>query len=389
MTELLCRLFVKDRDNIRSPEVRRSYGTLASVVGIIVNIVLATGKILVGVLFGAISLAGDGINNLSDAGSQIISLISFKMAAKPADRDHPFGHARIEYVASMIVSFFVMLVGWNLFVESITKVLDPSQKTDSSNVWLMVGVLAFAIFSKLWLVLFNRKIAKKIDSAVMKATAADSLSDACASTAVLVAMLILKFTGFDIDGYMGVAVAIVIFIAGIKILNDTKNSILGEAPSDDVVDGIKRIVGEFPDALGIHDMIVHSYGPNRFVANLHIEVDGSKDIFESHDMIDLIEKRLNSELGILSNIHMDPIVVDDEENDAMKAFVIEQVKAVDERLDIHDFRFVKGKTHTNLLFDICAPFEVKMSNDEIEKAVQNKISEEKADHFIVVNVDRC
>lgn len=389
MTELLCRLFVKDRDNIRSPEVRRAYGTLASIVGIIVNIVLAAGKIIVGVMFGAISLAGDGINNLSDAGSQIISLISFKMAAKPADRDHPFGHARIEYVASMIVSFFIMLVGWNLFSESLSKILDPTQVTDSSNIWLMVGVLSVSIFFKLWLVLFNRKIAKKIDSSVMKATAADSLSDACASTAVLIAMLILKFTGIDIDGYMGLAVAVVIFIAGIKILNDTKNSILGEAPSDDVIKGIEAIVAEFPDALGIHDMVVHSYGPNKFVANLHIEVDGSKDIYESHDMIDLIEKRLNSELGILSNIHMDPIVVDDAENDAMKSFVIECVKLVDERLDIHDFRFVKGKTHTNLLFDISVPFEMKRDNAEIVDAIQKRIAEQKPDHFIVVNVDRC
>ena len=389
MTELLCRLFVKDRENIKSPEVRRSYGTLASIVGIIVNLILATGKIIVGVLFGAISLAGDGINNLSDAGSQIISLISFKMAAKPADRDHPFGHARIEYVASMIVSFFVMLVGWNLFRESLEKILDDSIVTDDSNVWLMVGVLAVAIISKLWLVLFNRKIAKKIDSAVMRATAADSLSDACASSAVLVAMLVFKFTGIDVDGYMGIAVAVVIFIAGIKILNDTKNSILGEAPSDDVVKGIEAIVAEFPEALGIHDMVVHSYGPNKFVANLHIEVDGSKDIFESHDMIDLIEKRLNSELGILSNIHMDPIVVDDAENDAMRAFVLECVKAVDERLNIHDFRFVKGKTHTNLLFDISVPFEVKMSNNDVIAAVQDKVSETRPDHFIVVNVDRC
>ena len=389
LTELLCRLFVKDRDNIRSPEVRRAYGTLASIVGIIVNLILAAGKIVVGMLFGAISLAGDGINNLSDAGSQIISLISFKMAAKPADRDHPFGHARIEYVASMIVSFFVMLVGWNLFRESLDKILDDSVVTDGSNVWLMVGVLAVAILFKLWLVLFNRKIANKIDSAVMKATAADSLSDACASAAVLAAMLIFKFTGVDIDGYMGMAVAVVIFIAGIKILNDTKNSILGEAPSEDVVKGIEAIVAEFPDALGIHDMVVHSYGPNKFVANLHIEVDGSKDIFESHDMIDLIEKRLNSELGILSNIHMDPIVVDDAENDAMKAFVLECVKAVDERLDIHDFRFVKGKTHTNLLFDISVPFEMKRDNAEIVDAIQKCITEQKPDHFIVVNVDRC
>ncbi len=389
MIELLCKLFVKDRENIKSPAVRRSYGTLASVVGIIVNLILAAGKIAVGLLFGAISLAGDGINNLSDAGSQIISFISFKMAAKPADRDHPFGHARIEYVASMIVSFFIMLVGWNLFRESLEKIFDESQVTDDSNIWLMVAVLAVSILSKLWLVLFNRKIAKKIDSSVMRATAADSLSDAGASTAVLIAMLIFKFTGVDIDGYMGLAVAVVIFVAGIKILNDTKNSILGEAPSEEVIDGIKSIVAEFPEALGIHDMVVHSYGPGRFVANLHIEVDGSKDIFESHDMIDLIEKRLNSELGILSNIHMDPIVVDDAENDAMKAFVLEQVKAVDERLDIHDFRFVRGKTHTNLLFDISVPFEIKGKDAEIVDAIQKRIAAEKPDHFIVVNVDRC
>ncbi len=389
MTELLCKLFVKDRENIKSPAVRRSYGTLVSVVGIIVNLVLAAGKIAVGMLFGAISLAGDGINNLSDAGSQIISFISFKMAAKPADRDHPFGHARIEYVASMIVSFFIMLVGWNLFRESLGKIFDAEQVTDGSNIWLMVGVLAVSIVSKLWLVLFNRKIAKKIDSSVMRATAADSLSDAGASTAVLIAMLIFYFTGVDIDGYMGLAVAVVIFIAGIKILNDTKNSILGEAPSEEVIDGIKSIVAEFPEALGIHDMVVHSYGPGRFVANLHIEVDGSRDIYESHDMIDLIEKRLNSELGILSNIHMDPIVIDDAENDAMKAFVIEQVKAVDERLNIHDFRFVRGKTHTNLLFDISVPFEVKTSNNDVVAEVQDRIAELRPDHFIVVNIDRC
>ena len=387
MTEFLCKLFVKDRENINSSAVRRAYGTLVSVVGIIMNLLVAVGKITVGLIFGAISLAGDGINNLSDAGSQIISLVSFKLAAKPADRDHPFGHARIEYVASMIVSFFVLLVGWNLLRESIDKLFGNLAETRFS--WLMIIVLAVSIVVKVWLFVFNRKVAAKIDSSVMKATAADSLSDAGASTAVLIAMLIYKFTNVDIDGYMGVAVAIVIFIAGAKILNDTKNSILGEAPSDDVVEGIKAIVAEFPEALGIHDMIVHSYGPGRFIANLHIEVDGSKDIFESHDMIDLIEKRLNQELGILSNIHMDPIVVDDEENDRMKAFVLAQVKAVDERMDIHDFRFVKGKTHTNLLFDISSPFEVKMNNAEILEAVQNNVSAVDASYFIVANVDRC
>ncbi len=359
---------------------------MASIVGIVLNTLLALGKVLVGLTFGAISLAGDGINNLSDAGSQTISLISFKLASKPADRDHPFGHARIEYVASMIVSFFVMLVGWNLLRESIDKIFNGKGETTFS--WLMIIVLAISIVIKLWLCLFNRKIAKKIESSVMRATAADSLSDAAATSAVLVAMLVFKFTGLDIDAYMGVLVAVLIFIAGINILNETKNSILGEAPSKELTDGIKAIVAEFPDALGIHDMIVHNYGPGRAVANLHIEVDGSKNVFESHDMIDMIEKRLNSELGIQSNIHMDPIVVDDEENDAMRAFVLEKVKQVDERLDIHDFRFVKGVTHTNLIFDINAPFELKMSADEIKKAVADKVSEENESLFIVVNVDR-
>ena len=387
MTEILCRLFVKDRENIKSPAVRRAYGTMVSVVGIVLNFVLAMGKIVVGILFGAISLAGDGINNLSDAGSQVISFISFKMAAKPADRHHPFGHARIEYVASMIVSFFIMIVGWNLLRESLEKIFGGMAETRFS--WLMIIVLAVSILIKVWLCFFNRKVAKKIDSSVMKATAADSLSDAGASAAVLVAMLIFKFTGIDIDGYMGIAVAVVIFIAGIKILNDTKNSILGEAPSDDVVKGILAIIDEFPDALGIHDMVVHSYGPGRFIANLHIEVDGSKDIFESHDMIDMIEKRLDQELGIQSNIHMDPIVVDDAEINEMREFVREKVKQVDERLDIHDFRFVRGVTHTNLIFDINAPFELRISDRDIQKIVSEKIAEHDPTFFTVTNVDRC
>ena len=385
---MLCKLFVKNRDNIGSPEVRRAYGTLASVVGIIVNLLLATGKIAVGLLFGAISLAGDGINNLSDAGSQIISFISFKMAAKPADRDHPFGHARIEYVASMIVSFFIMLVGFNLFRESIEKILDDGQVTNDSNIWLMVGVLAVSILFKLWLVLFNRRIAKKIDSSVMRATAADSLSDAGASTAVLIAMLIFKFTGIDIDGYMGILVAVVIFIAGIKILNDTKNAILGEAPSEEIIERIKAVIAEYPDALGIHDMIVHSYGPGRTMATLHIEVDGSKCVFESHDMIDLIERRLYEECSVQASIHMDPIVADDEEVNKMRALVIEKVKSIDSRFDIHDFRFVKGVTHTNLIFDVYVPFEIKDSDDEVKKAIADKIFEIDKSYFTVVTVDR-
>ena len=388
LTNLLIKLFISDRHNVKSPSVRRAYGTLVSTVGIIVNMILAIGKIAVGVMFGAISLAGDGINNLSDAGSQIISLISFKMAAKPADRDHPFGHARIEYVASMIVSFFVMLVGWNLFTESLNKIFDPEIVTNDSNIWLMVGVLAGSILLKLWLVVFNRTIATRINSSVMRATAADSLSDAAASSAVLLALLVFKFTGFDADGYMGIIVAVVIFIAGIKILNETKNAILGESADPELVEGVKRIVAEFPDALGIHDMVVHSYGPGNAIVTLHIEIDGERSVFDSHDMIDTIERRLNSELGVHSNIHMDPIVTNDEEVSRMRDVVRELVKGIDERLDIHDFRFVRGETHTNLIFDINAPFEIKMSDSDLKNEVSRRISEYNEKFFVVLMVDR-
>lgn len=386
MTELLCRIFIKDRENVNSPAVRRAYGTLGSVVGIILNILLATGKYLVGYIFGAISLMADGINNLSDAGSQIISLISFKIAAKPADREHPFGHARIEYVASMIVSFLILHIGIELLTDSFGKIFGGAEKTTFS--WIMIAVLGVSVLVKLWLCLFNRALAKKIDSSVMKATAADSFSDAMATLAVTVAMLIFHFTGFDADGYMGIIVAVIIFIAGIRILNDTKNSILGGSPDPETVAGIERIVGEFPEALGIHDMVVHSYGPGRTIATLHIEVDGTKNVFESHDMIDLIERRLNSELGIQSNIHMDPIVTDDEDVARMRALALETVRGIDERLNVHDFRFVRGITHSNLIFDIDAPFEVKLEDAEIKAQVERKINEIDSGYFCVIKVDR-
>ena len=386
MTEILVRLFIKDRDNVRSPEVRRAYGTLGSVVGIILNIILAAGKCIVGLLFGAISLTADGINNLSDAGSQIISFISFKMAAKPADRDHPFGHARIEYVASMIVSFFILLVGWNVLSESVAKIFDNEIKTKFS--WIMIIVLGVSVVVKLWLCIFNRQLADRIGSAVMKATAADSLSDAIATAAVLAAMLVFKFTGFDADGYMGVIVAVIIFIAGIKILNETKNAILGESADPEIVDSVKKIVAEFPDALGIHDMVVHSYGPGQTIVTLHIEVDGERSVFDSHDMIDSIERRLNVELGIQSNIHMDPIVTNDIEVSRMRDVVRALVKEIDDRLDIHDFRFVRGVTHTNLIFDVNAPFELKISDSDLKREIAKRISEYNEEYFTVMTVDR-
>ena len=388
MTELLCKLFIKDKDNLNSPSVRRAYGTLASIVGIILNMTIAMGKIVIGFLFGAISLQADGINNLSDAGSQIISFISFKIASKPADRDHPFGHARIEYVASMIVSFFVLTIGWNLLTSSVKKIFNPEAVTKEPSI-IVIIVLAISILVKLWLCLFNKRLANKIHSTVMKATSADSLSDAIATFAVLISMLVLKFTGIDTDGVMGAIVAIVILIAGIKILNETKNSILGEKADPEIVANIKEIVSEFPDALGIHDMVVHNYGPGITIVSLHIEVDGEKNIFDTHDMIDNIEKALNQKLNIQATIHMDPIVTNDEEVSSMLAVTRSLIKEIDERLDIHDFRFVRGNTHTNLIFDISVPFDVKYTDGQIRDLVQFKVSEYNPALMCVITVDRC
>lgn len=386
MTEFICKLFIKDKDNIKDTRVRAAYGMMASIIGIVCNVILAAGKYIVGALFGAISLQADGINNMSDAISQIVSLVSFKMASKPADRDHPFGHARMEYVGSMIVSFFILLIGWELLRGSAEKIFGNAAKTTFS--WIMIIVLGVSVLVKIWLWYFNTRLANKIDSSVLRATGTDSLADAVATVAVMVAMLVIKFTGVDIDGYMGVAVATLIFVAGIRILNETKNSILGSSPDPEVVDNIKRVVGEFPDALGIHDMVVHNYGPGRTIATLHIEVDGSRCVFESHDMIDLIEQRLKNELGIESNIHMDPIVTDDEEVNALRALVLQKVREIDARLDIHDFRFVRGVSHSNLIFDISAPFELKMSDAAIMDAVLLKVQEHDDKFLTVTTVDR-
>ena len=387
MTSLLIRLFIKSPHSTHSPAVRRAYGTLASTVGIILNLLLAVGKFTVGLLFGAIAIQADAVNNLSDAGSQIISLITFKIAAKPADRDHPFGHARIEYVASMIVSFLIMLIGWELLSGSVDKVFHPTETVFS---WLAVAVLGVSVLVKLWLCVFNRRIAKAIDSSVMRATAADSLSDAGATAAVLVATLIYKFTGVDPDAYMGILVALLILWAGVKILNDTKNSILGERPSEETVAQIRTLVAEFESkgVIGLHDLVVHNYGPGRVMASLHIEVDGDADIYASHDMADLIERRLRVECGIEATVHMDPVAVRDPRVSELKKLAEEQTAAIDGRLRIHDFRIVPGDTHTNLIFDVAAPFELATPDAELRSALADAIHRADERLFAVITVDR-
>ncbi|MBQ5833833.1 MAG: cation transporter [Clostridia bacterium] len=388
MTEFLVRRFVKNREDIRDPQVRRQYGMLSSITGIILNLLLFLSKFVVGTLFGSVSIVADAVNNLSDAGSQIISMISFRISAKPADREHPFGHARIEYVASMIVSFLILLIGLELLRESLRKIFSPELPERS---WITVGVLLMSILVKLWLCIFNRVLAKRIDSAIMRATAADSLSDVLSTSAVLLTtLLLLLFPSLtvNLDAYMGVIVAILILVAGIRILNDTKNSILGEAPSEDTVRMIHDLVAEYPDALGIHDLTVHNYGPGHTIAALHIEVDGSRDIFLSHDMIDTIEQRLRRECGIEATIHMDPIVTDDREVNALRERVSQIVREIDPAVRIHDFRFVRGITHSNLIFDVAVPFELSLSEEEIKERVSDLVSRIDPAYFAVITVDR-
>ena len=385
MTHLLLKLFVKNRDNPKDPKVRHAYGVLSSTVGILLNILLAVLKLTAGILSASIAITADALNNLSDAGSQVISLISFKMAAKPADRDHPFGHARIEYVASMIVSFIILTIGAELCKTSIQSILAPA---DISFGTVSAIILSVSIILKLWLALFNRKIAKRINSSVIRATAADSLADAAATSAVLISMIIFRFSGLNVDGYMGTIVSAFIFIAGIKILSETKNSILGSAPEPEVIEAIYAITKEYPEVIGIHDMIVHNYGAGNTMASLHAEVDGSADIFITHDVIDNLEKRLFTELGVRATVHMDPIVTDDERVNALRAEVLAAVRGIDETFSIHDFRFVEGKTHTNLIFDVSAPFEVKVKDLELIDSVQRKINDKNPTFFGVITVDR-
>ena len=385
MTSLLSKIFIKNRHDVRSPAVRRAYGTMVSIVGIIVNVLLALFKLLAGTLCGSISITADAVNNLSDAGSQVISLISFKISAKPADRDHPFGHARIEYVASMIVSFLVLLVGFELLKESIAKIISPVSTEFTIAVFIILGI---SVLAKLWLFIFNRSVAKKINSSVMKATAADSLSDAASTAAVLISALISYFTGFQTDAYMGILVAAIILFAGIKILNETKNSILGTPPDKETVTAVATLTLSYPEILGIHDMVIHNYGAGNTVASLHAEVDGAANIFDTHDVIDNLEKQIFQELGIRATVHMDPIVTDDEKVTALRAVTLDTVRTVEERLHIHDFRYVEGRTHSNLIFDVVAPFELKTSDDDLKREISSAISRIDPTYFAVITIDR-
>ncbi len=391
MTELLSRLFIKNHNEIDNPSVRKNYGTLSSVVGVIVNFILAGMKILIGLLASSVAILADGLNNLSDAGSSVVTFVSFKISNKPADKDHPFGHARMEYVASMIVSFLILIVGTELLIDSGKTILglDGGEKEIMVISPVTIIILSVSILLKLWLGIFYNKIGKKISSDVIKATATDSITDSISTVAVLVSAIIIKFTGwYMLDAIVGVAVSVIIIVAGVKILLDTKNKLLGEAPIDKTVEDIKAIVAKYPDIIGMHDLMVHNYGPNNFIASFHAEVDGKGDIYYLHDVIDNVEREIKNELSIACTIHMDPIITDDEEINELKRFLLATLKEENFELSIHDFRVVIGNTHTNLIFDAVLPFDYKMNENEAKEKIMNAVSRRRSDCFCVITIDR-
>lgn len=386
MYTLLTKLFIKNRQDITNHKVRQSYGMLASLLGIVLNVFLFAGKYLVGTVSGSIAITADAYNNLSDAGSSIITLIGFLFSGKKPDPDHPYGHGRIEYISGFVVSMAIILMGFELAKSSVDKILHPTQVSASL---LTIAILVASIVVKMYMAFYNHTVGKKIDSTAMKATATDSLSDCIATTVVLIVTIITKCTHLSIDGWAGIAVAFFIIYAGINAAKETLSPLLGQAPEAGYVKQIETIVMSHKEIAGMHDLIVHDYGPGRVMISVHAEVPGNGDIYVLHDVIDCIEQELTQQLGCHAVIHMDPIAVDNEAIMSMRHRVAEAVKKLDTRITIHDFRMVEGPTHTNVIFDVVVPFNYAKSNSEVVESVQELVRELDGNLFCVITVDKA
>ncbi len=384
MTSFLVRMFVKDYENLHDTAVCTRYGHLSSLVGIIVNMFLFAIKFLVGRLFHSVAITADAVNNLSDAGSSIISYISFKISGRPADKEHPFGHERIEYLASSVVGILIIMLGFELLRTSFGKILHPDVISFSL---ITVGVLAFSILAKFWLYKFNDGLGQKINSSLMRATAADSFSDVLATSSVLLSTILSPLLNFQLDGYMGMAVSLLIMYSGINILKEMWDTLLGQKPSEKLVQRLEESINKYEGVLGIHDLVIHSYGPRRFFATVHVEVDARADILASHDLIDNIEREVSKELDIHLVIHMDPLTQNDPEVLRLREITKEIVKGIDDSLSIHDFRVVKGVTHDNLIFDVVIPFQVTRKDQQVIQEITEKIKEHEENLFPVITID--
>lgn len=363
---------MKEKERVSDPKIREKYGKIGSVVAILCNVVLAAGKIAAGALSGAISVLADGLNNLSDCGSGVVSLVSFRMAAKPADKEHPYGHERIEYVASMVVAFIILVVAFELGKESVSKILSP-EAADFSV--LAIAVLAVSVAVKCGMFLFSRSLGRRIDSDVLLALSKDSLSDCIATATVIAGLLVARFTGFNPDGYVGLLVALFVAFSGVGVLKDTMSKLIGQAPDPEMIKKIKDRIFRRKEVLGVHDISVFSYGPNKYYVSAHIEVDASVDVMRSHELVDEIEQEFAQETNISLTGHLDPIVIDDPAVVELRAKMEETVKALDGRYSMHDFRTVIGPNRTNVIFEVAVPFECKKSEAEIKEDVCRAVRE--------------
>lgn len=385
MTNFLVKTFVKDYEKTDNLKVRERYGTLSSVVGIVCNIILFVAKFAMGTIAGSIAIISDGFNNLSDCASCVVTLFGYKMAAKPADKDHPFGHGRVEYLTSLVIAIVIIMVGFELFTGSIDKVLHPTKVTFS---YVVLATLIISIVVKVWMGLFNRKLGKKINSSVMLATSKDSMNDVVATSATVVALVASMWTDAPIDGIMGIVVSLFILLSGFDIVKETVDELLGQPADEELVTKLSEMVEENPYALGMHDLIIHSYGPGNLIGSVHIEVDGKGNIMEIHDVIDELERDIYEELGVRMTIHMDPVEMDNELLNECKNMMINIVKNINKDLSLHDFRMVTGPSHTNLIFDLVVPHDCKLNEKDIKTAINDSLKDKEIKYYTVITFER-
>lgn len=385
MAGFIVRNFVKDYESTQNPAVRAAYGKVSSIVGILCNAALFIGKILAGTLASSVSITADAVNNLSDASSSLISLLGFKLASRPADEEHPYGHGRYEYLSGLMVAVLIMVIGVELLKSSVGKIIHPEPVIFS---WVGIGVLVFSILLKLWMAVFNTKTGKAINSKTLIATAVDSRNDVITTSAVLIAALISHFTNVELDGWMGIAVAAFILYSGFGLVKDTLDPMLGRAPEQEMVNTIRKKILSYPGVLGTHDLMVHDYGPGRQFASVHVEMAAEADVIASHDVLDNIERDFLENDGLHMIVHFDPISTKDNAINELRIWIADAIKAIDSRLTIHDLRVVRGTTHTNVIFDCVMPHDMDITEKELKQKISAIVAERYPSYYCVITVDR-
>ena len=385
MSGLLLKLFVKDYENVQEPSVRTAYGKMSGFVGIFCNLLLFAAKLVIGTISGSVSITADAVNNLSDASGSIVTLLGFRMASKPADEEHPYGHARMEYFSGMIVAALILMIGVELGKSSVEKIIHPEAVEFSAA---LVIVLVLSILVKFWMMAFNIRLGKKIDSTTLIATGADSRNDVISTTAVLISCIVGKLTGLKIDGYMGLLVALFILYSGIMIAKETLDPLLGAAPDETLVEKITGELLGHPMVLGVHDLMIHDYGPGRQFASAHAEIDARADVLDAHEALDELERACMKKYNVCLTIHYDPVVTDNATLNRMKEKVETAIREIDSRLTIHDFRMVAGARHTNLIFDMVVPYDIKDRRAELRQQVTEKVQfGEDMEYHVIINFD--